>query len=157
MTLQPEGRNTVLHRPFSPFPRSEQDDAKGAKVLRFDPAVRERRKAAQSEEEKRAKKVARTHAHPGGGPSQGGGKKAQSMGGAGATEVWTSGGGRTHGGHGPRRTGNASLPKPYARTRAQAHAEVRPMWMTHMARVLQVLAVLFVVFVLARSCAPGLP
>ena len=69
---------------------SDKDEGKGsgAKVLRFDPGVRERRNAARTEQERLAKKVARSHTHP---PSHNGsGRKAQSMGG-GATEVYGAG------------------------------------------------------------------
>ena len=141
---------------------SEKDESAGAKVLKFDPSIRQRRPAAEpSEGSKKARLISKIHSNSkppknsNSGSSKGSaGKKAKVMGSG--SESWGSVTSQYHGG----RSGGASMAKPSIKGSHHRHV-ARKAHGSHPVRLWAARAVLFVamVFVMAlvfRGCIPGI-
>ena len=152
----------MLHSTKSRSLQSEENDSSGAKVLKFDPTVRQRRLQQDSSEgSQKARLVAKLHGHSKAPKSNSGAsskgatsKKAASVGG-GTQSSW--GGGRSaqyHGGRAGASMARPSMKSPNHRRvarKAPGHHPVRLM----AAKFILFGTLVFAIALVFRGCIPG--
>ena len=151
----------MLHSTKSRVLKSENDESTGGKVLQFDPALRQRRPAADtSESSKKARLVSKLHSSsksPKDAPSGKSSKKNKQKGEKGSSfSSW----GRSSQYQGGTRSNGSSLAKPFLRGPHHKHAARKAhgshpvsLWA---ARAVLFAAMAFVVALVFRGCLPGL-